>query len=524
MNLIQDPWIPIRRSSGEEARIAPWQITERLEDDPVVALASPRADFDGSLVQLWIGLLQGALTPETERDWRKRFDEPPAPDELRAAFEPWAPYFELWGNGPRFLQDLELEPEESVEADVEKLLIDCGLSAGKDHFVKGGRVERMCRPCVASALLTLMTNAPSGGRGHRTSLRGGGPLTTLVRHEKDLWATLWLNVLLRESFESGSGNAKKAEPEDRFPWLAPTRTSETKGGVDTTGEDVHPLQMFFGMPRRIRLVERQPTDEPVRCDLCAEPADDGVEHYFTRHSGINYTGSWEHPLSPHREGKDGTILPLHGSSSDLPYTEWLGLVQNDPEQQRRPARVVLAAYEKHRSRRLEGLRLWAFGYDMDNMKARAWCEGTMPLYLAEPEHREDYGNEGARLVLSAKLASHYLSQALKQAWKRRPKDLSHPPWEAGARFLQLTEGSFYESLVTVLDHLRADEELLPLREAWRRRLVAAAEQVFDTYSQTGLFQGADPRQVAEAHNALRRNLYGKKLRELLSLPKKSNAA
>lgn len=522
MNLIQDPWIPIRRKSGAEARIAPWQITERLEDDPVVAVASPRADFDGSLVQFWVGLLQGALAPETPRDWRKRFDTPPTPDELRDAFEPWAPYFDLLGDGPRFLQDLDLEPEVSKEADVEKLLIDCGLSAGKDHFVKGGRVGVLCRPCAATALLTLMTHAPSGGRGHRTSLRGGGPLSTLVRHESSLWATLWLNVLERGDFESSSGNPERNQPEDRFPWLAPTRTSETKGGVDTTGEDVHPLQQFFGMPRRIRLLAREPGAEPVTCDLCTEPADDGVEGYFTRHSGINYTGSWEHPLSPHRKTKDGTLLPIHGQSSDLPYPDWLGLVQEDEDNQRHPARVVQAAKRQHRAARMESLRLWAFGYDMDNMKARAWCEGTMPLYLADPDHQEEYEYQVAQLVRASKLASGYLADALRHALKRDRKE--HPPWEATTRFLQVTEGAFYDALPRLVKHLEAEKDTVTLRKAWRKRLADAAQQVFDTYSQTGLFQSADPRRIAEARNTLGRKLYGKKLRDLLELPKKPKAA
>jgi CRISPR system Cascade subunit CasA len=55
MNLISDAWIPIRRKGGEEERIAPWEVTTRYSDDPIVALAAPRPDFNGALIQFLIG-------------------------------------------------------------------------------------------------------------------------------------------------------------------------------------------------------------------------------------------------------------------------------------------------------------------------------------------------------------------------------------------------------------------------------------------------------------------------------------
>ena len=63
MNLIHDAWIPIRRKHGEETRIAPWEVTTRYSDDPVVALAAPRPDFNGALIQFLIGLLQTTCAP-----------------------------------------------------------------------------------------------------------------------------------------------------------------------------------------------------------------------------------------------------------------------------------------------------------------------------------------------------------------------------------------------------------------------------------------------------------------------------
>src|ERR1700709_2274620 len=110
MNLIHDAWLPIRRRSGATERIAPWQVTERLAEDPVIALASPRADFDGALAQSLIGLLEPARsTPGVPAGLTGR--TPPDPASLRAAFAPLAGAFELFGAGARFLQDLTLESD-----------------------------------------------------------------------------------------------------------------------------------------------------------------------------------------------------------------------------------------------------------------------------------------------------------------------------------------------------------------------------------------------------------------------------
>ncbi len=38
-SLIDQRWLPVRRRSGATELIAPWQVTDRYDDDPVVALA-----------------------------------------------------------------------------------------------------------------------------------------------------------------------------------------------------------------------------------------------------------------------------------------------------------------------------------------------------------------------------------------------------------------------------------------------------------------------------------------------------
>lgn len=278
MNLINDPWIPIQRKSGAKALIAPWQLTET--DDPVIALNAPRPDFNGALMQFLIGLLQTAATPASHDQWLDWLEEPPTPEALKAQFEPYADAFALQGEKGSFMQDFE--PLEGTGFNgIAELLIDSPggntVKENKDHFIKRGRVEQVCPCCAATALFSLQTNAPSGGQGHRTSLRGGGPLTTLVVLDEnsdlpsDLWRSIWLNVLEQQTLNTLTGDKDKTELADIFPWMAKTRTSEKDSGKETTPLDVNHLQMYWGMPRRIRVQWQSVLSG--HCDLCNAASD-----------------------------------------------------------------------------------------------------------------------------------------------------------------------------------------------------------------------------------------------------------
>ena len=199
-----------------------------------------------------IGLLQTTVAPEDQEQWFERWEDGFNASELQKVFESVAVAFELFNEtGPAFLQDFDLPDGE--QKPLHALLIDGPgsktLKDNLDHFIKGGMIDSACEACSAAALFTLQTNAPSGGAGHRVGLRGGGPLTTLVLPGDDkasLWKKLWLNVLTEEDYSSECQG--KAEI---FPWMAETRFSD-KTGQATLPDDTHLLQMYWGMPRRIR--------------------------------------------------------------------------------------------------------------------------------------------------------------------------------------------------------------------------------------------------------------------------------
>lgn len=532
-NLIKDNWLPVRRASGAIEMITPWQITDQHETNPIVALASPRADFNGALVQFLIGLLQTAAPPTRagNDDWLTWLEQAPRPEVLREKFERIRHAFNLEGDGPRFMQDFD-ELEGDVKS-VDALLIEAPgaqtLRNNADHFIKRGGVEALCPACAASALFTLQTNAPSGGAGHRTSLRGGGPLTTLAIVDSQdraglaetLWRNVWLNVLRQRDIESLTDGADKQADADIFPWLGPTRTSNPKqGGRDTYPGDVNPLQMYWAMPRRIRL-DWENTREG-ECDICAAESERLVVQYMTQNYGINYNGPWKHPLSPHSlDKKDNTPLPQHPQPGGMSYRHWLRFVAG--EELSEVARVIAAFNERNPEEMLQ-LRLWAFGYDMDNMKARCWYETTYPLYLLEQRIREDFIGLAQSLINAAIEVSKYLRGSVKEAWFKRPGDAKGDTSFLIESFFQHTERSFFDSLRHLRDELASGTDGIAVLNAWHGELKNSAVDLFDYWAARGDVSVADPRRIAMAHKKLNKLLNARKLKQLLLMPDKKEKA
>jgi CRISPR system Cascade subunit CasA len=483
MNLIRDKWIEVARRSGKHERIAPLQLTADA-GDPVIDVLAPRADFRGALYQFLIALLQTACAPEDLGEWKERWEEPLSADQLQRALEPYIAAFELDGDGPAFMQDYDL-----VETDptgIAGLLIDApGEKTAKDnndHFIHQGGVKRVCPCCAAKALLTLQINAPSGGAGHRVSVRGGGPLTTL-RIPQDanatLWHKLWMNVLPQNALLYDE-NPKLS---DVLPWMVPTRTSDPNGVGDTTPETVHPLQAYWSMPRRIRL---DFTDVSAGvCDLCGEPSERLVHQYRTRNYGVNYTGAWRHPLTPYSYDPKGenVPLPIKGQKNGIGYRHWLGLTLGNEARQPEAARVV--GYFTRCSDRLpvsaRDARLWCYGYDMDNMKARCWYDSTLPLHVIAPESVDDLVRVVKSLLDVANEAASLLHKQVKAAWFKRPADVgSEPAVQQG--FWQASEAQFYELLdKLVKTDLKDNTQLAPLYRDWLLIVQGVALSQFDTW-------------------------------------------
>lgn len=416
-SLLTTPWLCVRFRDGRCGKLAP----VNLADENVVALTAPRADLQGAAWQFLLGLLQSsACAPKDTEAWQKTWHEGLRPEAVLAAFLPLEAAFQFGPQSPSFMQDFSPLVGESVS--VATLLPETpgaqAIKLNKDHFVKRGVTERFCPHCAALALFSLQLNAPSGGKGYRTGLRGGGPMTTLLElqqhhgeQQTPLWRKLWINVMPQES----AGLPVPAQHDAAiFPWLGVTRTSETANSV-TTPEHGDPLQAYWGMPRRIRFNFNTPTCG--QCDLCGEQSDALLAEMTVKNYGVNYE-AWVHPLTPYRRPvkEGGELFSVKGQPGGLFWRDWLGLnvTGSSDNNHEYPAKVVQLYPGYHVRDAVVGL--WAFGYDFDNMKARNWYEHHFPLLLASREGREQLIGELRLAALSASRTLGLLRSALKEAW------------------------------------------------------------------------------------------------------------
>lgn len=480
------------------AWIAPADLTDGLRDDPPVAFAWPRPDFNGAAHEFMIGLLTTAATPNDEEEWHRWWLEPPDPETLQARFAHVACAFHLDGPGPRFLQDLDTL-EGVSNRDVATLLIDAPgtetLSKNADVFVKRGGVPALGRPAAAMALFTLSAYAPTGGKGHRTSLRGGGPLTTLVvpDHQglrETLWTRLWANVETSQQILARSPNGQSEGVV--FPWMHPTRQSEPKaGGRATTPVDAHPLQVYWGMPRRIRLEFSR--CERRRCGLTGELDAVTVVSYRMRTYGTDYSEGFDHPLSPHyrRKVSDPVKRPCHAQSGAISYRLWPGVVVPSTDGLRQPASTLRQWYGRRskRAQNMANCRFYAFGYAMDKMKARAWIEGEKPLWRLDDEGSYEFISRFVdHAVTGAASAASLVIKAIKSTRHDRPNDARGNYGFVSERLYRETEPAFYEALSDAQSRIAADPDTddptVRVRERWSEIVARAGLALFDEYAPT----------------------------------------
>ncbi|WNV05440.1 type I-E CRISPR-associated protein Cse1/CasA [Candidatus Methylospira mobilis] len=528
MNLLEEKWLPVRRSSGQVDWIAPHQISE----PDIVAFAANRADFNGALAQLMIGLLQTTTPIDDEDVWDGFLDKPPTTEVLQKWFEPAAEAFLLNGEGARFMQDFSLTAAEGAECTIDALLIDAAggsaIDKNTDHFVKRDTIKAMCPHCVAAALFTLQTNAPAGGAGHRTSLRGGGPLTTLLVATPShcLWQDLWLNIKPQRNFLQQGGDAQKTAKHFTFPWLADINRIQPAGG-ETQPLQVHPHHVFWAMPRRIRVDFTEV--QTGQCDVCKRDSTQLVHRYVTKPQGLNYKGVWRHPFSPYYEIK-GDWLPMHPQPGGFSYKNWLAWVLGVKQGKKSVQAAGIVNYflqERKKYQKSGQFRLWVFGYDMDNMKPRCWYETTFPLYgLAEAKRATQIQNLIANRIEAAEQAVFYVRQAVKQAWFGE-SDLRGDLSFVDKAFWDGTEPDFYRQLEHLMSQARTesgidlddDKFIIAVGETWLKVLTQCATKLFDVdIVGAGPIDQQDPRRIAEAYNGLQRNLKGDAIKIILRLP------
>jgi CRISPR system Cascade subunit CasA len=303
-----------------------------------------------------------------------------------------------------------------------------------------------------------------GGPGYRTSLRGGGPLSTLVIPQRDgLWRLIWANVPLGEP-----------APVDAsvFPWLAPA----VPAGTVVPGPGVHPAQVWWGMPRRYRLL----LGGLGTCSITGQADCSTVSRCRKASRGRNYESSvWRHLLTPYRSKPGGQpqLLPVLARGF-RGWRDYIGLVAASQDGRSLPAASVARWRADRRRDAGEGpdIRLYAAGVIANQAKILDGVESEMPI----PGSADDQPRIDA-LAGALVAATHEAAEALKLAGRRAraptPGTLAEALWRE-------TEAGFYAALAASARN-PSDPGMEPERAAWAITVRRDALRLFDDASPLG---------------------------------------
>ncbi len=572
-NLLEDPWIPVRTTYGENHQIRAYEIARK----DIVALDAPRPDFNAALIQFLIGLIQTVLAPETPRDWRKRYAQPPSEDELKEVFKSIKPAFYLDGDGFRFMQD-ELAIKVGKHLPIEEMVF--GAPGGsskvnnKDHFIKKSCINGLCYSCSISSILTANIFAEDGGQGYFQSMRGNGFITTLVQadgqqSEMVLWENIWLNILPQKNIKLSNNmfywnkefsdkqflgevenieteikdlKKKKKNTEKKEKQLKEIQNKIEK--LKTIFPDENDFQVYWAWMRRFHLDTQNMVEG--QCSLC-NFLGRILTHFHKTNKGYKYPKElWQnaHPFSPsikyHRQNytennlkyKD-KMLTVEMTTSGLPYIYWQDYIKQSEKQA--PAKVISQHLRKELSEETQ-LIIWTFGYAMDSNTPLGWYESKTPLYILETEQVKIFEQEVNKYISAANKISDnrsgYLINSIKSAWfdedKNKNKDskkvfYSEKAIEISKSFLNNTENKFFELLKSLYEDSSqlTDEKLVDFREQWYKHIKQETEKLFNRWAFKSGIQ-TNPKRISLAYKDLNYNLNSSSLKHaILGLPKEN---
>ena len=263
-----------------------------------------------------------------------------------------------------------------------------------------------------------------------------------------------------------------------------------------------------------------------------------------RNYGNNYGGPWVHPLTPYRKDPKKPQEPplsIKGQPGGIGYRHWDSLVFIDEKGEGNlPAENVKDYPRKADECEAEDIalprvaRLWAFGYDMDNMKPRGWV-GTQLPFLAMPESHQERMQSWLRVMTGyASEVCRQLKRSTKEAWFKRPSEAKGDLDHIDSRFWERTEQQFYDALSELGSHLLDDDiERMPqaLAQNWYLYVRKQALTIFDELTLGGPPETLNLKRITRARNGFT-SWFGKnktarnfrKLAGMDSLPEESRSS
>ncbi len=211
-NLVTNPWIPVRLPDGRAETLGLQDLFQRSTGIADLAVAAHERI---SLMRLLVCITHAALgapaDPEEWEGWGSDME-----DKVCAYLKEWKPQFELFGDGPRFLQKKFNDPKDYPTAQIVYQLSTGNTPTLLDHV---GDDPRDFPPGFLARAILVYQNHFVGGS-LASKVKGNGPALKALHSfliGKNLRQTLILNCLDldtlgpldlgRPSWEGGGGNS-----------------------------------------------------------------------------------------------------------------------------------------------------------------------------------------------------------------------------------------------------------------------------------------------------------------------------
>jgi len=280
MNLLTDPWIPVR----PQAKASAQKLTLRqlLCEDGKWELCLPRDDMEMAALQLLICLTQTLATPENLGELKQRIIKPLAEQEFEDGCQLYKDWFQLDHPQYPFMQVRGVKATEPTPMD--KLLAGVTGATNSCFVNQPGLGDALCSACTAIALFNQAMNVPGFGGGFKASLRGSAPVTTLAQGEH-LRQTVWLNVLTCEGIDLLLPWHRQTQSQ-KPTWIEPIK-SET-----FAAQSIGFLRGLFWQPAHLELT---PVVTGGNCSCCGQRNTEVYRGFNKAKFNYTVTGVWPHP-------------------------------------------------------------------------------------------------------------------------------------------------------------------------------------------------------------------------------------
>ncbi len=172
-NLLTDPWIPVLRLNGRHCRLGIKDTLDQAPEIRDIAAANPMDRF--AVIRFLQALTFWCHESPPRTDTASRQEWFPAHSWKK--LEKNKPYFNLFGEGPRFYQH---KAEGARRASPNRLIHEIPTGTNVNHFRHAfDEKDGLCPACCALGLVRLPAFATVGGKGYSPGINGQPPVYVL---------------------------------------------------------------------------------------------------------------------------------------------------------------------------------------------------------------------------------------------------------------------------------------------------------------------------------------------------------